>query len=841
MAKHLDTHEPRRLPPPDDRRRRRRRIIGLVFVALVAVLIVSGVVAGRWYLLNRLPNVDGTFSHPSLTAEVTVVRDNWGVPHIEAATAEDAYFAYGFTVAQDRLFQMDLHRRIARGEIAALIASDETKRMDKLARTLLWRKRAQEILADETSIDPGFLRIMDAFLAGVNHCIATEPLPLEFDLLKVVPEPFTREDSIAFTGYMAYGFAEGIQGDTLYAMVQQRHPDFDVDALFPRYDREDAVTIMEGVVPRTAQMPQNTAATADTHSEGLMLLAREISALSNTFSAFHGSNSWVLGPSRTESGAAILANDPHIEFSNPHVWYEAHIRYGDQQNYGVHLPLVPFPMIAHNEHKAWALTMFENDDTDLYRETFDENDPTRVMYKGEWVPIDRWTETINVMGEPAIELEVSVTPHGPVITDIIEGYDGPPVSLWWGWLQAEHSGVDAFYKVGLARTHQEVAQALSKWPAPGLNVAYADSAGNIAWWAAARLPIRSKDATGKTTLDGASGNDEVLGYVPFEHNPQLINPPSGLIVTANNLSTVHAVGDIAALEGYWQPSDRAARILYLLNQQEKWTVEQLKAVQLDDYAQAAPAIVPLIVEAVQAHNEGLVRTHQQALQALSVWDYHNRANSIGASIYHFVNDAIIEAAAGDELTPQALPVWRALAEGWNSYKAWVGDEHSPIWDDVDSEPIETRNEIIAAAFKTAVDRLSDQYGENLGAWAWGGVHTIEFEHPLGDYEQYGYRPLRKIFNIGPYPVAGATQDVNNMLWQLEPYAVTAGPSMRLLIDYADLSDSQIIFPTGNSGHFMSKHFDDQTELFIRGGYRTINFTPEQIAANVEDAMQLKPR
>ena len=820
-------------PGPKPPRRRRNWKLRFVLLALVMLVLAGVGGALSWFVQRHQPLLDGTRAHPSLAATATVVRDTWGVPHITAENAHDAYFAYGFAIAQDRLFQMEILRRVARGQLAE-IAGPDVVEMDKVARTLMFSKKADEYLALHKGIDPEFLGVLDAFLEGVNHCIESQPLPIEFSVMQLIPRPFTRGDCLALTGFMAYGFAEGIVGDSLYATVTAKLPGADVDALFPRYSRERPVTIMEGTTepPPSTNTPTLGSATP-VAAPGADAVARAVAETLDIFPGFRGSNSWVLGPSRTVSGKAVLANDPHIGFGNPHVWYEAHIKYGDFESYGVHLPLVPSVMIGFNSIKAWAITMFENDDTDLYREEFHPADASKVKYKGEWIAVDQWTETIGVKGQAPVEMSVIVTPHGPIVTGFLEGYEGPPLSLWWGYLQAEDIAPETFYYLGLARTYEEFLAAASRLAAPGLNLSYADAVGNIGWCAAGRLPIRPAHVTGKTVLDGASGADEMLGFVEFKDNPQLYNPPSGVIVTANNQSTVKSVGKIPALEGYWQPSDRAARIEYLLAQQEKWDLGSLKAVQTDILTHSAPPIVEEILAAIAVETEPSEQ-ERQAAEALRTWNFANDIESIGASVYHETCVSILRLGVADEFGPDAFRVYAGLAESFSFRKHFVQDDASAFWDNIDTETRETRTEVIRDAFRDAVARLRRERGDNPGDWRWGNLHTIEYKHALGEAW-----PLNYIFNIGPFPGPGATETINNMQSR-EDFDILSGPSMRLLVDFADVTAAESILPTGNSGNRFSPNFSDQAAMFLRGEYRRLNVSDAQVAAATQHTLTFNP-
>ncbi|MDD9302573.1 MAG: penicillin acylase family protein [Desulfobacter sp.] len=433
---------------------------------------------------------------------------------------------------------------------------------------------------------------LDAFLDGVNHCIATQPLPVEYTLLGFTPAPFTRKDCIAVMGYVAYSFADGIKRDSLYTILEPFLTRADLDLIFPAYTLNNHTTVMnpQGVgkealaVASTKKSPNILGSVHGKKAHEFTGFTRAYQRLldqtAKIFPPFTGSNSWVLGPGKTKSGHAILANDPHIGIANPGVWYEAHLSYPGYENYGYHLPLMPFPMLAHNTTKAWAITMFENDDLDLYAETFHPEKKDEVKFKGQWVKIKTLKEEIKVKGENNVILTIRITPHGPVISDFLTGYTGRPVSVSWVYHKLDNPILDVVYGMGKAENMDQFRTALSKLAAPGLNISYIDHSGNIGWWAAGRVPIRAGQVSGKKIHNGGSGAEEWSGYLPFEKNPQMENPENSMIITANNLPTMIPIDPIGVLTGYFRPSDRAARIHELLSKEEKWDMEGLKKIQV---------------------------------------------------------------------------------------------------------------------------------------------------------------------------------------------------------------------------------------------------------------------
>jgi len=820
-----------------------------------AVVLAALAAAGYLYYLapRTLPDLDATVRSSLLRTEVRVVRDHWGVPHILAQNEADAYYALGYCMAQDRLFQMEVMRRLARGELAELLGPPVVF-VDRIMRAFRLRAKAEEYVNNESQSLPQALRdSLDTFVAGVNDFIKDGPLPIEYTMLQIPARPFTKVDCLVVAAILPITFADGIRQDPLGAALRQRHPDMDVDALFPGY-KYDPVTIIENIDEARAVMERelgggNAAAAAQVSAavDTLRDWIGGLQRISDAYGPQMGSNSWVLGPSRTKSGKPILANDPHIGFTNPSIWYEAHLKYGDYENYGYHMPPVPLALLGHNEDRGWGMTMFANDDVDMYVETFHPSDPLKVQYKGEWVDVQVEREVIGVRFGRDVTCDVRITAHGPIVTDLLQTldhYEGPPVALRWVWQSVPYTDILAVYEMGHARDLQSFGEAVQKITSPGINISYADKEGNIAWWAAGLLAIRPPHVDHKSLLDGASGRDEIAveDYLPPAQNPHLVNPECGYIVTANNMSTVQPVGEppkvIPRLQGYWQPSDRAGRIVELVSARSDWTIEDLKAVQMDDASWAAPQVVPVFVQELRQRVDVLSEHQRKALEFLEGWDYRHGAGSQGAVVFQLLCNLTLQNALEDEMGPANFAAYGSVGDSWNFFKHFMQEPDSPFWDDIATPEVrETRPDILVRALKEAQAVLDERVGSDPAQWKWGALHTMEFKHP------FGYLPLfDRIFNIGPFPSPGAAEVVNNMLYRgVDNFDVLAGPSTRRLIDFADPAHSLTVLPTGNSGHLLSKHYDDQAEMFVRGEYRPALYLWNEIEAAKEHEMRFLPR
>ncbi len=817
-----------------------RKLIFYSIPVLISAIILLG--GGTWiYLTRQLPEIDATLTTSRIKGKTQISRDKWGVPHIQAANGEDAYFALGFTTAQDRLFQMELQRRLAKGELAEILGPDLLN-VDKMFRTLGLKNRAEEYLADERNINPEALQYLDAFLEGINHFISTSPLPVEYTLVGFKPTPFTRLDTMSMMGYVAYSFADGIKRDSLYTILESYLTLDDLNMVFPDHSLENKVSIMEPAGRQTLAPPRDPAREepknmdADSFAGLATPLQNILNQVAQIVPPFTGSNSWVLAPSRSLNGHALLANDPHIGIANPGVWYEAHVQYPGYENYGYHLPLMPFPMLAHNGIKAWAITMFENDDLDLYGESFHPDNPFLVKFKGEWTKVTIINEKIKVKGQADESLTIRITPHGPVISDFIKGYSGTPVALSWVYHKMDNPMLDVVFEMGKAATMAEFRQAVSRLAAPGLNISYIDQKGNIAWWAAGRLPIRPSHVSGKKIHNGSTGEDESLGYLPFESNPHLINPDNGMIITANNQATFIPIDPIGLLTGYFRPQDRAARIYELLSQKEKWTLEELKKIQTDSKIYSGSRITADIIAILDANKERFTLDEKKAFTALGTWDGFMDTQSIGGTVFQFTLYHILKEALEPHIGPDNLKTYLNLVDHWDFLKRLLKTDLPITGTDPGRTP-KTRDEIVLIGFKNAITEMTTKLGTNEKDWAWGSVHTIEFVHAIGKK-----KPLNLLFNVGPFPSPSEFTSINKLKSKTgnHDYKVSSLPSTRRLIDCNDLEGGWSIIPTGNSGNFMSKFYDDQAKMFIQNQYRPIIFTKDHIRQNSAHTLTLLP-
>ena len=782
----------------------KRILLGLLFLVLVAVV---GTVV---YLQTTKPTYNGTLAVDGLKAEVTVRYDAYGVPHIEAQNEEDAYLALGYVHAQDRLFQMEMLRRAASGRLSEVLGP-ATAKVDRLFRTLgineFARQQAQKFLSSPS--DP-YQRAALSYQRGINEYIRTGKTPLEFTIIGIPKTPFTPEDVYHAIGFMSFGFAEGLRTDPVLEKIKSE--------LGPDYLRDVSTLSATDV-----EMIQSYSGLPRPHTDSLIAFVNEALA-QLPIAMWSGSNGWAISGDRTASGKPILANDTHIGFAQPAVWYEAYLEYPGYKFYGHHLAGIPFGLLGQNEFCAWGLTMFENDDTDFYYETPEAARTARVR-----------EEVIKIKGQSDTLLNVLHTPRGPLVNGTIQLTDNAaqqPVSLWWSLMHNDNESLQAAYFLNHAGNFQQVEKAASLFSAPGLNLMYADREGNIAWWAVAKLPKRPTGQNSKVFLDAAS-DPQPLDYFSFSENPHAVNPPWGFVYSANNQpDTING----QLYPGYYFPKSRAGRIVELLSESKKWTVEEVKKTMLDVVSNEHRTIAHEMASALATSTFDDAQT---VASILKQWNGDHRKEQIEPSVYYHMLTHALTFAMEDELGREAYAVFRTTSEIKNMLKPFFQNDSSRWWDDRRTREVETRKHILERAAHRTVELLRKTSGPQSLDWTWQKIHTLTHAHPLS-----AVKPFDKIFNVGPFAVDGGSEVINNLQFALDTtgyYPVTGGPALRKIVDWADPTHGVTVSPTGQSGHVMSAFYDDQAALFAEGTFRPMYWNKADFAQTAAGVLVLQPK
>ncbi|WP_375740989.1 penicillin acylase family protein [Pseudomonas boanensis] len=784
----------------------------------LAVIIAATAAGAAWYSESSKPQRSGELALAHLDAPVTVRYDERGVPHIQAANEADLYRALGFVHAQDRLFQMEMLRRLARGELAEALGARLVD-TDRLFRTLGIRAHADDY-ARKMDMNSPAAKALLAYLDGINQFQESRPAPVEFDLLGIEKRPFTVEDTLSVAGYMAYSFAAAFRTEPVLTYVR--------DELGADYLKAfDLEWHPKGVVGQTL-------ATNDWNDLNRLARLSQQALVEAGLPQFEGSNAWAVSGRRTASGKPLLAGDPHIRFAVPAVWYEAQLSYPGFNLYGHHQALNPTASLGHNERFAWSLTMFQNDDLDLIAEKSNPDNPQQVWYQGRWVDLEQREETIRVKDGEPITLTLRRSAHGPIINDALGAAAGKtPIAMWWAFLETENPILDAFYQLNRANTLDKARAAAEKIHAPGLNVIWANADGDIGWWAAAKLPQRPDGVNPYFILDGSSAAADKPGFLPFSANPQEENPERGYIVSAN-YQPQSPTG--VAIPGYYNLPDRGQRLNQKLAQADvKWDLNNSQALQLDPATGYAPRLLAPILDELRTAAAG--EREQQLVEQLASWNGDHELDSVPATLFNQLTYELTNAAMRDELGDaffDSLLQTRALDVALPRLTADAG---SPWWDKRGTEPVEKRADIVKAAWQASLAHLQKAFGDDSAKWNWGSAHPLTHNHPLGQQQ-----PLDRLFNVGAFAAPGGHETPNNLSHRVgpAPWQVIYGPSTRRLIDLADGAHGLGINPVGQSGVPFDRHYADQAEAYIKGEYLQMHFSEEDVKANSRETLVLKP-
>nr|WP_299385495.1 penicillin acylase family protein [Allomuricauda sp.] len=776
----------------------------LVLASLVLIAIIGAFV----FVQSLKPDYKGSKTLPEISDEVQVYFDDYGIPHIYAQQQKDAFKALGYVHAQDRLWQMELLRRVAKGGLSEVFGADLVD-TDKFFLSLGIDDNSIQTIS-KLDMDSEVVALSQAYLDGVNQFIEEGPTPIEFYLTGLEKQPFELNDILDAMGYMAFSFAMAHKTDPLLTEIKNN--------LGERYIQDLAVYSDTS----TVWIKNYRNVQADTLENNIT--AAVFKALQKLpVPQFEGSNSWVLSPGKTKSGKVILANDPHISYAQPSVWYEAHVHTPTYEKYGCHIAGVPFPMLAHDRKLAYGMTMFENDDIDFYYEQTNPADSTQYKTETGWEDYEIVTKEIKVKDAKPVTLTIRKTRHGPLMNNIAKQIEGEtPVAMSWVYTQRENKVLDAVYEMCHATNLEEFESALPKIHAPGLNIMYGDAEGNVAWWATAQLYQMPDSVSTKMIMDGSSGKDEPIRYLDFSENPAAVNPPWNYVYSANNQPD-----SISGMlyPGYYLPENRAMRIVQLLESKDGWDRQSTSEMMLDATSLVNPALVAELIKLLDVthlDDDQLVQ-----VDALRNWDGTYTLDGVNPTLYHRCEYFVVKNTFLDELGEEKFNQFlgthvfkRQIAYGAQMQTgAW--------WDNVLTENhVETREEIVLKSFAEAWQSLVDDFGPDASQWTWDKVHTLEMPHPIGQVES-----LRSFFNVGPYPVNGTREVINNMNFTYDGtgyHKVNVGPSTRRVVDFSDVENSVSILPTGQSGNPFSAHYKDQAEMFIAGEYRKMMMNKEEI-------------
>ena len=803
-----------------------------VLLVLLAVVLVVGLLGfgyGFFTVRRPWPRTKGKIRVEGLQAEVTVVRDSWGVPHIYASNPHDLFFAQGYVHAQDRFWQMEFWRRMGSGRLAEILG-ESALGTDRFLRTLGWHRTAArelELLDDETRAT------LEAYAEGVNAYVSARRgrLGLEFTVLgfngvDFEPEPWTPLHTLTWTKAMAWDLGGNMEDELLRAHVAARLGTPAIDTVVPPYPDDYPVIVPHPLTEEALEAVPEAAFETHVLGEGDDI----------------GSNSWVLAGSRTGTGTPLLANDTHLGIQMPSIWYEIGLHcdpVGPECPYnvvGFSFASAPGVIIGHNERIAWGVTNLGPDVQDLFVERVNPENPNQYEYEGEWLDMEIVREEIQVAGEEEpVVVNARVTRHGPIINDVAGGTEGDwslgwqPLALSWTALQPG-TLMKSVLLLDRAGNWEEFRKALSYWDTPSQNFVYADAEGNIGYQAPGRIPVRAS-GDGSSPVPGWTGEYEWVDTIPFDELPRAFNPPEGYIVTANNAVVGPDYPHLITLD--WDPGYRARRIVALIEADDSISLADIQAMQGDVSPVWAEDVLSYLL--VLPSDDG---RQAEALETLRAWDKRATRDSAGAALFEPFRLHLLDLTFGDELGEQLLR--RARGSATDALVEILPDEFSPWFDDVTTPGVETRDEILLRALDEAVEELTDTLGRDMGRWRWGDLHTATFENQsLG---HCGVRLVERIFNRGPVAVDGTIATVNNTGYTLDsPYGVETVSSQRQIVDLGNLTRSVSMHTTGQSGHPFHPHYDDMIDPWRNIEYHPMLWERADVEADAEGVLVLRPK
>ena len=781
----------------------------------VAALLLMGFILSIWiklYLNEPAIVYSGTHNISGIQDRVEVFTDTFGTPHVFASNEQDLFFTAGYMVARERLFQLSLRASAGRGELAAFLGDDLVS-SDIYLRTFGVPSVAKKIISETDELT---LTSLELYCAGINAWIdeSSDKLPIEFKILNSKPVKWKPSDVIATARLMARELQQSWRVEIVMGAMVEKLGVEKVKALFP-LDADDLK-----IVPTGAAFSSLFQSMKEAESEVRTLLQTDGSVM--------GSNNMVTSGMLTKSGKPILTNDPHLGTGQPAWWYEMHLKGGEINVSGICLPGMPLPVIGQNEHCAWGFTNVMADDMDFFVETIHPENSNLYEHKGQWKKIESHEEVIPLKSGGEKKILIRKTVHGPIISDIHALLKDSKTVVSMAWVGNNSSNeIKALLEMSYVKNWQDYSKVVEQIAVPGQNIVYADIEGNIGWRPAVKIPIRIE---GNSLLPrpGASGEYDWTGFVPFSEMPYLLNPKAGFIVTANNKTIDDSFPYY--ISNQFAPPSRAVRFTEMVKEKKDITVEDVKKMQMDWLSPQAREISAYFLKGMTGKETGNLKI---AYELLAGWDFIESPDSRAALVYHVAFNHLLENVYGDELEETGDGVLEAFVAmpmvPMRSLLGLLRLGSSEWFDDTRTEKIETMETILRVSMVEAVSEIENEISRIPGRWAWSKVHKVTYKHPLG-----GITILDKLFgfNVGPFPSGGSSGTVNKGQYaHLSGYEQKVGPSMRRIVDFSNLNRTQFILPTGQSGIPSSPHYRDQSEMFLKGTFKTTHFDENYIRNN----------
>ncbi|KON88458.1 beta-lactam antibiotic acylase [Sporosarcina globispora] len=767
-------------------------------IAIILVLLAAAFFMMFGYLSRSLPNTEGEIKIGSIAAQVNVNRDGNGVPHIIAANERDLFIAQGYVQAQDRLFQMDLSRRQASGRLSEVIG-DATVENDKYFRTLGLRRAAE---ASYEAYSPKAKQTLSWFAEGVNLYIKelkeSGKWPVEFSILGYEPEEWSAADSLTIGKYMAYDLGGHWESQAFRYYLLQQFPEEKAYELFPSYP-EEAPYIIEK------------------HNLNL----EESFASAVTPPEFNGSNNWVAAGSKTASGKPILADDPHLSLSTPSIWYQMRLQSPGMNVSGVIFAGIPGIILGHNEHIAWGVTNTGPDVQDLYIEKRNPADKYEFLFNKKWEKAKVIEEPIKVKGKDPIDYQVTITRHGPVISEFAaESGKDTVLSLQWTALEPSKE-LEAILKMNKAADWDQFEQALELFHTPAQNFVFASPDGTIAYKANGKIPIRKK-GDGLFPVPGWTDDYGWEGYIPYDELPKTINPEEGFISTANN----KVIDDSYPyhISHDWAQPYRQMRIQEFLKSKDNLTANDMMSLQMDQKNLQAQEFIPVFLSEISEPSSNI---EKEALSILSNWDYNDSKDEAAPLIFNLWMKSISDVLFEDQISPEMKKLFKGQKQAVDELLRNAASGKESRWIDEKGG----LQEVLSQSLRSALQEAADLQGNNLSKWKWGDYHQLAFSHPLSSV-----KPLNYLFNReGRLPVGGSSVTVQAAANKKDGTVNHGGP-WRFVIDTDNMNTAYHLVGPGQSGHPLSPWYHDQMNDWAEGNYHQTTLSEEK----TEHTLLLKP-
>lgn len=811
------------------------------------LIIIITVIITLIILFNQLSNKSfyaesGSVKVKGISDNVNIYRDEFGVSHIEATNENDLYYALGYTHSQDRLWQMDLYRRIAEGKMSEVFGKDVLE-YDKLFRTIGINKISYQFYQN---LSPKSKEILNSYTEGINYFINThiKKLPLEFDVLNYKPEPWKPEHSLMMIRLMGWELNLAWYTDYMFGEIVKKWGFEKAKDFFPNYPEDAPFIISNDKKTDNTKSQDSTKKISESKIENnfklLTDLGKDYFEKSLNFRNYFGikgthigSNSWVISGKKSENKKPILANDPHLALQSPSKWYEVELINKSNGNIcgGFSIPGVPGIAIGYNNSISWGVTNLMNDDADFYILNRDSSNFNKYIYKNSSYPLDSTVESIKIKDvKDEFYYTVYHTRIGPVISNLEKtGFinnqsfgSSKNELLTFRWTGFDFSDeIDCFYKLNTAKNWEDFKNAIRNYNLPASNFVYADTMGNIGYHAAGKIPVRKSLTNDNLAMFPSNGEIEWTAYIDFNDLPQVYNPKEEYIVTANNKPSKDFKQYISNL---YEPPYRAERIEQLLKARNNFNANEFKLIQNDVSSLQAREFCYYIFEAYK-DTSSISPEEKNFINLLKSWDYEMKIYSPAATFFsefeillykNIFKDKLGEELFNNYLFLKNIPV-RTTSKLLKEANSWMFDIQG------NSGKPENRNDIIKKTFREVISNLKVKFhNSEYMNWYWGEVHKVIIKHPLGIVSA-----LSPVLNIGPYEVGGNGTTVANSEYSFsaslekKEYESFLGASMRFIIDMSNISTYQSILPSGQSGQPHHLHYKDQTRLWLNGEYKSV--------------------